>query len=132
MRLKTFTAPDMGRAMLMIRETMGDGAVIISTAREGNGKSVSVTAAVDEDSPYDNGQDNWADDGYDAVEDEAFAQEIEDAAPDYPAGGLGQYLAATEKASKRARLRPSGRHGVMIRRLCRMRRFCKTATWPIG
>lgn len=100
MRLKTFTAPDMSRAMLMIRETMGDDAVIISTAREGNGKSVSVTAAVDEDLPYDNEQDNWADDGYDAAEDEAFGQEIEDAAPDYPAGGLGQYLAATAKSKQ--------------------------------
>lgn len=49
MRLKTFTAPDMNRAMLMIRETMGDDAVIISTTRDSSGKSVSVTAALDEE-----------------------------------------------------------------------------------
>ena len=49
MRLRTFTAPDMNRAMILIRETLGDDAVIISTARENGGKSVSVTAAIEEE-----------------------------------------------------------------------------------
>lgn len=90
MRLRTFTAPDMNRAMLMIRETLGDDAVIISTARDSGGKSVSVTAAVDEDVRAE-----WDD------EEAAFAQEVEDAAPDYPPGGLGQYLAASKRARER-------------------------------
>ena len=49
MRMRTFTAPDMNRAMLMIREALGDDAVIISTERDGGGKNVSVTAAVEEE-----------------------------------------------------------------------------------
>lgn len=99
MRLKTFTAPDMNRAMLMIRETMGDDAVIISTARDGGGKGVSVTAAVDEEFASAQAQTEW--------NDAALEQEMEDAAPDYaaeyPAGGLGQYLAATAATKKQIR-----------------------------
>lgn len=98
MRMRTFTAPDMNRAMLMIRETMGEDAVIISTSREGAGKGVSVTAAVD-DMSFDEGEQDWSSDQ------PVFEQEIEDAAPDYPAGGLGNYLAATA-ASKKARRVP--------------------------
>lgn len=48
MRLRTFTAPDMSKAMLLIRETLGDEAVIISTARDASGRSVSVTAALED------------------------------------------------------------------------------------
>jgi len=46
MRLRTFTAPDMPSAMKMVREAMGDDAVIISSGPV-NGKSISVTAAID-------------------------------------------------------------------------------------
>lgn len=49
MRLRTFTAPDMSRAMVMVREALGDDAVIISTSRDANNKAVSVTAAIEEE-----------------------------------------------------------------------------------
>lgn len=54
MRLRTFTATDMPTAMKMVREALGDGAIILaSTSRGKNG--VSVTAAVEgkteEDTP---------------------------------------------------------------------------------
>lgn len=101
MRLKTFTAPDMNRAMLMIRETMGDDAVIISTARDGNGKSVSVTAAVDdgfaEEAPSPSATQRAAE-----RQEEQYEQELEDSAPEYPVGGLGQYLAATAASKKKS------------------------------
>ncbi len=45
MRLKTFTAPNLQHAMQMVRDTMGEDAVILSTAREAGGKNISVTAA---------------------------------------------------------------------------------------
>lgn len=95
MRLRTFTAPDIQRAMVMIRETLGDEAVIISTTRDAESKSVSVTAAVDTD---DEGYvpdapeplRPWADGGYDAIE-----------APEFPPGGIGQYLAARARHKHR-------------------------------
>lgn len=101
MRLRTFTAPDIQRAMVMIRETLGDEAVIISTTRDADSKTVSVTAAVDSD---DEGYlpdapeppRPWADGGYDSLE-----------APEFPPGGIGQYLAA--KARHRHRTsQPNG------------------------
>lgn len=83
MRLRTFTAPDIQRAMVMIRETMGDDAVIISTTRENGGKTVSVTAALDEELHH--------------PDEEAVMAEGE---LPFPAGGLGQYLAATAKSKQ--------------------------------
>lgn len=48
MKLRTFTAPDMPAAMDMVRDAMGDDAVIIASKEIINGKrSISVTAAVD-------------------------------------------------------------------------------------
>jgi flagellar biosynthesis protein FlhF len=49
MRLKSFTAPTMKEAMTMIRETLGEDAILLSTREENGGKSVRVTAAVDKD-----------------------------------------------------------------------------------
>lgn len=46
MRLRTFTARDMPSAMQMVREALGDDAIIISS-QPVNGKSISVTAAVE-------------------------------------------------------------------------------------
>lgn len=86
MRLRTFTAPDMQRAMVMIRETMGDDAVIIATTRENGGKSVSVTAALEEEMHH--------------PEEEMELTEENAPAPDLPAGGWGQYLAATAKSKQ--------------------------------
>ena len=45
MRLRTFTAPSIGEAMRQVRAVLGDDAVILST--EQNGKSVTLTAAVE-------------------------------------------------------------------------------------
>lgn len=92
MRLRTFTAPDIQRAMVMIRETLGDEAVIISTTRDTDSKTVSVTAAVDADD--DEGympdapepQRPWADGGYVSVDE-----------PEFPPGGIGQYLVANAR-----------------------------------
>jgi flagellar biosynthesis protein FlhF len=48
MRLKTFTAPDMNAALRMIRETLGEEAIIVASNRLSGGKGVSVTAAAEE------------------------------------------------------------------------------------
>jgi flagellar biosynthesis protein FlhF len=86
MRMRTFTAPDMQRAMVMIRETLGEDAVIIATTRESGGKSVSVTAALDEE----------------MHEPEEMQEEATAASPVFPEGGLGQYLAAAAKSKQDA------------------------------
>jgi flagellar biosynthesis protein FlhF len=49
MRLKTYTAETMTRAMDLVRREMGDGAIIVATRSEANGKRVRVTAALEED-----------------------------------------------------------------------------------
>lgn len=48
MRLKTFYAKTMTEAMHMVRDALGDDAVIIATREENGGKSVRVTAAVEQ------------------------------------------------------------------------------------
>lgn len=45
MRLRTFNAPDMPTAMRMVRETLGDSAIIL--ASNSQSKGVTVTAAID-------------------------------------------------------------------------------------
>lgn len=52
MRLKSFYAKTMKEAMQMVRDTLGDDAVIVATKEERGGKSVRVTAAVDRDNYY--------------------------------------------------------------------------------
>ncbi len=47
MRLKSFEATDMNEAMRMIRDSMGEDAVIISTTRLKDSKRVKVTAAIE-------------------------------------------------------------------------------------
>lgn len=49
MRLKSFTANTMKEAMQMIRETLGEDAIIVSTQEIVGGKGVRVTAAIDKD-----------------------------------------------------------------------------------
>ncbi len=49
MRLKTYIAPTMQDAMRLIREEIGDDAVIISSAPNTAGKGISVTVAQDEE-----------------------------------------------------------------------------------
>jgi len=59
MRLKTFYAKNMTEAMRLVRDTLGEDAIIIATRDENGGKSVRVTAAVE---PMDNLPDPYADD----------------------------------------------------------------------
>ncbi len=47
MRLRTFTAPDMPTAMKMVRDAMGDDAIILSTEPQKGKKGITVTAALD-------------------------------------------------------------------------------------
>jgi flagellar biosynthesis protein FlhF len=49
MRLKSFYAKSMREALEMVRNTMGEEAIIIATREENNGKAVRVTAAIEED-----------------------------------------------------------------------------------
>src|SRR5438552_3576197 len=47
MRLRTFTAPDMPTAMQMVRDTMGDSAIILASEPHKGKAGISVTAALD-------------------------------------------------------------------------------------
>jgi flagellar biosynthesis protein FlhF len=47
MRLKSYTAPSMAEAMHMVREELGDDAIIVSTQRAAGGKGVRITAALE-------------------------------------------------------------------------------------
>lgn len=49
MRLKSFTAKSMKEAMQMIREALGEDAIIVATREENGGKSVRVTAAIEKE-----------------------------------------------------------------------------------
>jgi flagellar biosynthesis protein FlhF len=49
MRLKSFYAKTMTEAMQMVRDSLGEDAIIIATREEKGGKSVRVTAAIEED-----------------------------------------------------------------------------------
>ncbi len=66
MRLKSFTARTMTEAMKLVRDALGEEAIIIATREENGGKSVRVTAAVESDrasvsGPEDDtpSDDNW-------------------------------------------------------------------------
>ena len=47
MRLKSYIAPSMAEAMALIREELGDDAIIVSTQRAAGGKGVRITAALE-------------------------------------------------------------------------------------
>jgi flagellar biosynthesis protein FlhF len=53
MRLKSFYAKSMKEAMQMVRETLGEDAIIVATREENGGKTVRVTAAVEQDDSYE-------------------------------------------------------------------------------
>ena len=86
MRLKSFHAKTVTEAMQMIRETLGEDAIIVATREENGGKSVRVTAAVEQDSfeSYDEFEHGAADPGervggwlqYDDEESEGGVAEI--------------------------------------------------------
>lgn len=93
MRLKSFYAKTMTEALHMIRETLGEDAIIVATREENGGKSVRVTAAVEQET-FESHNDGWdepatstpqsrAQDGgwlqYDSEQDEnAVAEELTD------------------------------------------------------
>lgn len=47
MRLKSFTAPTMAEAMELVRQELGDDAIIVSTQRAAGSKGVRITAALE-------------------------------------------------------------------------------------
>lgn len=54
MRLKSYSANTMTEAMKMVRNDLGEDAVIVATREEDDGKTVSITAAIErEESHYD-------------------------------------------------------------------------------
>src|SRR5204862_6548808 len=46
MRLKSYNAPTMAEAMRLVREELGDDAIIVSTQRSSDGQGVRITAAL--------------------------------------------------------------------------------------
>lgn len=52
MRMKMFTADSMPEAIQLVREELGDNAIIISTQKGENGKGIRVTAAIDDDAEF--------------------------------------------------------------------------------
>jgi flagellar biosynthesis protein FlhF len=83
MRLKSFTANSMKDAMQMIRDTLGENAIIVATREENGGKTVRVTAAIDKDTEatmprplQEIQQDEWMmDQGFDVT---TAAEEVTD------------------------------------------------------
>ena len=47
MRLKSYNAPSMAEAMQLVRQELGDDAIIVSTQRAASGKGVRITAALE-------------------------------------------------------------------------------------
>lgn len=84
MRLKTFYANTMTEAMRMVRDTLGEDAIIVSTGEERGGKTVRVVAAIEPAFEVGRGSggpdaaaDGWLQ--YDKEQDiEAIAEEITD------------------------------------------------------
>lgn len=74
MRLKSFYAKTMTEAMQMVRDSLGEDAIIIATREEKGGKSVRVTAAIEEDRgiafEIRQGEENARDDGWLQYDDE--------------------------------------------------------------
>lgn len=48
MRLKSYNAPTMAEAMRLVREELGDDAIIVSTQRSSDGQGVRITAALED------------------------------------------------------------------------------------
>ena len=70
MRMKCFNAESMPEAIRLVRDELGDDAVIISSQRGENGKGIRVTAAIE---------------GFDPdPEPPAIDEPLDDAEPDHP------------------------------------------------
>lgn len=52
MRIRTFNAPDMQAAMQMVRDTMGEEAIILSSSKEAGGSGISITAATEHEDEF--------------------------------------------------------------------------------
>ncbi len=78
MRLKTFYAKNMTDAMQMIRESLGDDAIIVATGEDPERREVSITAAIEPAFEIgDEDGDGWLQ--YDSEQDEnAVAEELTD------------------------------------------------------
>ena len=53
MRLKSYTAPTMAEAMRLVRDELGEDAIIVSTQRSSDGQGVRITAALEDGSDED-------------------------------------------------------------------------------
>jgi flagellar biosynthesis protein FlhF len=64
MRLKTYSAPSMAKAMAMVREELGEDAIIVSTRSGPGGRTFWLTAAIEEppDAEDGNPSDDWGED----------------------------------------------------------------------
>jgi len=71
MRLKTFTAPSMGEAMKLVKDHLGEDAIIVSTQKGEGGFGVRITAAMEMVEPEDD--EDFEDEAVDAAEDIADA-----------------------------------------------------------
>jgi flagellar biosynthesis protein FlhF len=82
MRLKSFYAKTMTEAMQMVRETLGENAVIVATREEKGGKAVRITAAIEPHFELSKTGEAAAADGWlqydDEDEESAVAEEITD------------------------------------------------------
>src|SRR6476646_9647197 len=59
MRLKSFYAKSMTEAMQMVRNTLGEDAVIVATREENGGKADRVTAAIEQEDNSMHEADDW-------------------------------------------------------------------------
>jgi flagellar biosynthesis protein FlhF len=80
MRLKSYTAKTMTEAMKMVREDLGEDAIIIATREENAGKTVRVTAAVERDRavPGAMESDEFSDDNWLYADDDDAATVVEE------------------------------------------------------
>lgn len=73
MRLKSFYAKTTKEAMQMVRDTLGEDAIIVATREEKGGKTVCVTAAIEQPDHDFDGRDSEKDWIYDDDQDEETA-----------------------------------------------------------
>ncbi|NJN06425.1 MAG: hypothetical protein HC814_08740 [Rhodobacteraceae bacterium] len=69
MRLKTYSAPTLAKAMELVRREMGENAIIVSTQTGVNGSGARVTAALEEPVADEGAFESWNGDARDTEED---------------------------------------------------------------
>lgn len=93
MRLKSFQADTMTEAMALVRATLGEDAIIISTREDSNKRFVKVTAAIEEfepEPPLDFNEDTWLYDNDDLADVEGDIFDDADLMADRPERSLTQ------------------------------------------